>query len=200
MQINERFVKSSRTMNSKYIAVVATLAVMLIAATALSTTDSAFAGKKKEYSQATSQVNDCGNGSVPTNILCQNLDSQIQGDGNAATITGEQQSRPPNTGILIVFKFVECAVQGQQCPGLPDPEDFEMFVEIENGDLIFFDASATGTPVRIPPGLYGVSEIPPPNPPGLVFFGSENSEGCFGIPIEAGEIRTCIVTNLYFEG
>jgi hypothetical protein len=65
--------------------------VMLVGATALSTTDSAFAGKKKyEKSQAASQVNECGNGLLPLNVFCQNLLSQIQGDGNAANIIGVQ--------------------------------------------------------------------------------------------------------------
>ena len=80
----------SRRMNSKYLAVVAALAVILVAATALSTTDSAFAGKKKEYSQATSQVNDCGNGELPLNVGCQNTASQIQGDENTAALASEQ--------------------------------------------------------------------------------------------------------------
>ena len=49
-------------MNSKYMVIVATMAVMLIGATAFAT-DSAFADGKKKYgsSQAYSQ-NDCGNG------------------------------------------------------------------------------------------------------------------------------------------
>jgi hypothetical protein len=77
-------------MNTKYLVVVAVLAAMLVAATALAT-DSAFA-KKKSYtkSQAVSQVNDCGNGEVPIDVFCQNLASQIQGDENAAALTGEQ--------------------------------------------------------------------------------------------------------------
>jgi hypothetical protein len=64
---------------------------MLVGATALSTTDNAFAGKKKyEKSQAASQVNECGNGELPLNVFCQNLLSQIQGDGNAVNILGVQ--------------------------------------------------------------------------------------------------------------
>jgi hypothetical protein len=41
-----------------------TTGVMLVGATALASTDNAFAGghKKKEYNQATSQTNACGNG------------------------------------------------------------------------------------------------------------------------------------------
>ncbi|MFZ0555628.1 MAG: hypothetical protein WBL67_16195 [Nitrososphaeraceae archaeon] len=78
-------------MNITYLVIVAAMAAMLIGATALSTTDSAFAGKKKyEKSQAGSQVNSCGNGKMPMNIFCQNLLSQIEGDGNAVNILGSQ--------------------------------------------------------------------------------------------------------------
>jgi hypothetical protein len=79
------------SMNAKYFAIVAAITVMLVGATALSTTDSAFAGKKKyEKSQAASQVNECGNGELPLNVFCQNLLSQIQGDGNAVNVIGVQ--------------------------------------------------------------------------------------------------------------
>jgi hypothetical protein len=98
-------------MNTKYMFIVAAMAVMLIGATALATED-AFADKKKrggyEKSQAVSQVNDCGNGGedrerpngVSTmndpeiggeNIGCQNTASQIQGDDNAAALASEQE-------------------------------------------------------------------------------------------------------------
>ena len=69
------------------------MTAMLVGATALATTDSAFAdGKKKHYekSQALSQANACGNGEMPLNVFCQNLASQIQGDGNAMNIIGAQ--------------------------------------------------------------------------------------------------------------
>ncbi len=80
-----------RSMNNKHLLIVAAVTVMLIGATALSTSDSAFAGKKKyEKSQAASQANACGNGKLPENIFCQNLLSQIQGDGNAVNIIGVQ--------------------------------------------------------------------------------------------------------------
>ena len=79
------------SMNTKYLAIVAVITVMLVGATSLSTTDNAFAGKKNyEKSQAASQVNECGNGVLPENIFCQNLLSQIQGDGNAANVIGVQ--------------------------------------------------------------------------------------------------------------
>ena len=72
--------------------VVAAVAVMLISATALAT-EEAFAGKKKhkEYNQATSQANACGNGELPLNVFCQNIGSQVQGDENAVSAAGAQQ-------------------------------------------------------------------------------------------------------------
>lgn len=77
-------------MNTKYMFVVAAMAVILIGATALATED-AFAGKKKyQKSQAISQVNDCGNGFLAENVGCQNTASQIQGDENAASLASEQ--------------------------------------------------------------------------------------------------------------
>jgi hypothetical protein len=78
-------------MNKIYLLIVAALTIMLIGATALSTTDSALsAGKKYEKSQAASQANACGNGKMPLDVFCQNLLSQIQGDGNAVNIIGVQ--------------------------------------------------------------------------------------------------------------
>ena len=71
--------------------VVAAMAVMLIGGTALATED-AFAGKKKEYNQATAQANACGNGELPLNVFCQNINSQIQGDENAVAATGSQSA------------------------------------------------------------------------------------------------------------
>jgi hypothetical protein len=86
-------------MNTKYLVVVAALAAMLVAATALAT-DSAFADKKRhddkkkghEKSQATAQTNDCGNDKEPFDVFCQNLASQIQGDDNSVAIDGEQEA------------------------------------------------------------------------------------------------------------
>jgi hypothetical protein len=71
------------------IAVIA-LTAMLLATTAISTSglpNSAFAYKKN---QATSQASACGNDFMPINIGCQNTDSQIQGDENAAALTAQQ--------------------------------------------------------------------------------------------------------------
>ena len=80
-------------MNTKYMVVIAVMAVMLIGATAFAT-ESAFADKKKHYekSQAVSQVNDCGNGELPLNVFCSNTASQIQGDENSVAPASVQAS------------------------------------------------------------------------------------------------------------
>jgi len=71
------------------VAVVAAVAVMLAATSAMATED-AFAGKKREYNQATSQANACGNDFMPINVGCQNTNSQIQGDENGVAQTAQQ--------------------------------------------------------------------------------------------------------------
>jgi hypothetical protein len=87
-------------MNSKYMVVVAAMAVMLIGATALASED-AFADKKRhddkkkggyEKSQATAQANYCGNKEMPMNVWCQNTASQVQGDGNTPALASSQAS------------------------------------------------------------------------------------------------------------
>jgi hypothetical protein len=78
-------------MNTKYMFIVAAMAVTLIGATAFAT-ESAFADKKKHYekNQAISQANACGNGELPLNVGCQNVDSQIQGDENVVALAADQ--------------------------------------------------------------------------------------------------------------
>ena len=89
MQINKSFFIAV-SMNTKYMFIVAAMAVMLIGATALATED-AFAGKKKYgKNQAISQINDCGNGFLPENVGCQNTASQIQGDENVVVTAADQ--------------------------------------------------------------------------------------------------------------
>ena len=80
-------------MNTKYMFIIAAMAVMLIGATAFAT-DSAFADGKKHYekNQAISQANACGNGELPLNVFCQNIDSQVQGEENAVAIDGSQSA------------------------------------------------------------------------------------------------------------
>jgi hypothetical protein len=70
------------------VAVLALATVMLVVATTeMAITGFAFAYNRN---QATSAANDCGNGQVPTNIGCQNADSQIQGNENSVDLTSQQ--------------------------------------------------------------------------------------------------------------
>jgi hypothetical protein len=80
-------------MNSKYMVMVAAMAVMLIGATAFAT-DSAFADGKKKYgkNQAIGQTNACGNGDMPMYVFCQNTGSQVQGEDNSVALSGVQSS------------------------------------------------------------------------------------------------------------
>jgi hypothetical protein len=81
-------------MNSKYMVIVAAMAVMLVGATAF-TTGNAFA---KYGSQAISQANKCGNDKMPMYVFCQNIDSQVQGENNGVAVAGAQQSEEDRRG------------------------------------------------------------------------------------------------------
>ena len=76
-------------MNLKYVTMVAVIAVTLVGATAI-TADSALATKYKGKNQAISQANACGNGELPLNVGCQNVDSQVQGEENEVALAGVQ--------------------------------------------------------------------------------------------------------------
>ncbi|MGH9984381.1 MAG: hypothetical protein ACRD8W_10550 [Nitrososphaeraceae archaeon] len=76
-------------MNFKYIAIVAVIAATLVGTAAI-TADSVYATKYKEKNQAVSQANACGNGELPLNVGCQNIDSQIQGEENAVSLAADQ--------------------------------------------------------------------------------------------------------------
>jgi hypothetical protein len=89
MLIDSSNVNVSRNMNYKYFVIVASMTAVLIGATALATADSAFAGGK-EKNQATTSANACGNDELPTNVGCQNTNSQTQGDENSVAITSQQ--------------------------------------------------------------------------------------------------------------
>jgi hypothetical protein len=75
-------------MNSKYMVVVAAMAVMLIGTTAFAT-NNAFATYGK--SQAIAQANECGNGVMAMYVFCQNTGSQVQGKYNAQALDSFQQ-------------------------------------------------------------------------------------------------------------
>jgi hypothetical protein len=77
-------------MNAKSLAVIAGVMLAILA----SVND--VSATKYESSQASSGANDCGNGFAPLNIFCQNLASQVEGDGNAINIIALQ---PPSGEI-----------------------------------------------------------------------------------------------------
>ena len=77
----------SRRINAKSLALIT--GVMLAIVGSLVNEASA---TEYESSQASSGANDCGNGVLPLNVFCQNLASQIEGDGNAINIIALQPS------------------------------------------------------------------------------------------------------------
>jgi hypothetical protein len=119
-------------------------------------------------------------------------------------VSGQQQFPlvpPPGKALLIVVKNVEC-VEGEECPSLPDSEDFLMsFFLGNNPDPEIFLGSSDGTVVTLEPEVYAVIEDPPnPEPPGLNYAGRTTNDNCGGFdgatPIQAGEVRTEF-TNFY---
>ena len=66
------------------------MTAVLVGATALAATDNVFAS---DENQATSQANACGNGELPLNVGCQNVNSQIQGDENGVALAADQDFR-----------------------------------------------------------------------------------------------------------
>ena len=200
----------------------AAIALAILFTTATLTSMIPTSGNAFAYSsnQAKSDINECGNGFVPTNIGCQNTDSQIQGDENSVALTSQQTfpsvtreppttEPPPDTGTLILSKIVECA-PGKECTGLPDPREFTFKVRIidqfgeDIEDSISVQGSSEGKRVPIPPGHYQVNEESfPPVPDGLNFVRDTRTEGCSTAPqprtepISAGEVRECIITNTY---
>jgi hypothetical protein len=80
---------------------IATIAAILLAAATVSmaTPEIAYV---YALNQAKSDVNECGNGDTPTNVGCQNSDSQIQGDNNSPSIASSQSvQRDTPTGFTI---------------------------------------------------------------------------------------------------
>ena len=73
------------------IAAIAIVAALLVTTSAMNPSN-AFAGGhyKKSTTQTLLQQNNCGNGTMPLNVDCQNAASQIQGRGNLANLTVSQ--------------------------------------------------------------------------------------------------------------
>jgi hypothetical protein len=73
------------------IAAIAIVAALLVTTSAMNPSN-AFAGGhyKKSTTQTLLQQNNCGNGTMPLNVDCQNAASQIQGRGNSAAVAASQ--------------------------------------------------------------------------------------------------------------
>jgi hypothetical protein len=63
--------------------------VIAVTAASMLGVNNVFAEQTK-YNQASSQADACGNGEFPMNVLCQNLGSEIQGEGNAVNVISLQ--------------------------------------------------------------------------------------------------------------
>jgi hypothetical protein len=80
-------------MNYRAIAVFGIIAVLVVTVSS----QSVFAGGY-EKSQVISQTNECGNYWFPVNIICSNLNSQIQGDENNVAIATPSSEPDTNYG------------------------------------------------------------------------------------------------------
>jgi hypothetical protein len=152
-------------------------------------------------SQSSGQANDCGNGILAFSILCQNCDSQIQGDENSLGMLCVQSTpsvpeSEPETGELTVVKLVTCDFVNLPLDLCPSPDEFTMNVEGNNPSPSSFPGSSQGTVVTLEPGQHEVTEVAPPTPPGVEFDGGTFSADCTG-DINAGESKTCTITNGY---
>jgi hypothetical protein len=146
-----------------------------------------------DKTQVTSEINECGNGQFPLSVLCQNSDSEVQGNGNAINIIGHQTSINGQSigSVLKVTKIVLCP-EDVVCP---TPSDFTLSVSGNNPSPSLFPGSSQGTFVRLNSGMYSVSEKSPSNPPGLTLQTSF-SPGCNGA-ISSGESLSCTIVNQY---
>jgi hypothetical protein len=136
------------------IAVVTIATVMLIAAT----TEMAITGYVFAYNrnQASSAANDCGNGQIPTNIGCVNIDSQIQGDENSVALTSQQTfpsvtreppSPPEPTGFTITGTGATTGADFVCTPAVPPDTAISIEFSAES------DGTVTGTYAISSPGF-----------------------------------------------
>ena len=73
------------------IAAIAIVAALLVTTSAMNPNNALAGGHyKKSTTQTLLQQNNCGNGTMPLNVDCQNAASQIQGTGNLANLTISQ--------------------------------------------------------------------------------------------------------------
>ena len=190
--------------NRRTLAVTFLTAIMVIATMAsMATAGNVFAYNRN---QATGASNDCGDGQEPTNIGCQNADSQIQGDENSAALTSQQTfpsvttapetPEPSTTGTLKVIKEATCSAGIRECPGTGDYR-FRVFINNGQDPAFSFPGSSTGTTREIEGGsTYEVEEVHPELLPGQILK-TTFSPHCSGT-IEAGESLICTFTNEIF--
>jgi hypothetical protein len=132
-----------------------------------------------ESSQAGSLANTCGNGEEPFNILCQNLLSQIEGDGNAVNIiglqTGGERTTPPTeppteppdtceecfTSVLTAAEQTEFLTKlSQAFPSpFPTPPTLEDLCDVSDGDGIFVSSDIDLTEQLLGPGVGAVEGL-----------------------------------------
>jgi len=74
---------------SAFVPIMIAVTIMLLITAQVTSANIVIAGGYTK-SQVASLANDCGNGSFLFNVLCQNLESQIHGDGNAINVIGVQ--------------------------------------------------------------------------------------------------------------
>jgi hypothetical protein len=81
---------------------VSAITSLLVVTILLTSVNQASAGGGYDKSQVISQVNECGNYWFPVNIICSNLNSQVDGDQNdvaiAATPDSESTDSATNYG------------------------------------------------------------------------------------------------------
>jgi hypothetical protein len=106
----------------------------------MATTGNVFAYNRN---QATASTNDCENGQMATNVGCQNIGSQIQGDGNSVALAAQQTfpaseptPPPPSTGFTVIGSGSTTGASVECTPSVP--ADLEIFIEFSaqsNGDV-----------------------------------------------------------------
>ena len=109
---------------------------------------------QKRYEMSGLSTNRCGIGHIPSNIIYQNLSSEIHGDDNAINTlgleTGGHMIKPiVERGILNVLIEVTCP-EGFDSPA---PEDFNIHVVDNNPNPKSFVGSAMGTRVSLEPSI-----------------------------------------------
>ena len=203
----------------KHLMVISAIATLLMANISMTTTMNANAFNFG------SKIQDVNDGSIDTDSLFSCVGAAIQcintnQDNNnvVANNTEETPILPPSgqLGTLIVIKEVQCEsttppVSCEEIDSNFEPQDFIITVTGQNPNPSQFGGSSSGTEVTLEPGSYEVTEDIT-GVDGKIYTEDDNgntisgifvnvldgqiilSEDCSGT-IEAGETRTCTITN-----